>query len=145
MARIIDINFAHTGKNEGCTCDRCGQWITNIWTVKFDDGITAHFGVDCYEKMCKDSRLNNYGMKLMKKTMKRLADWEERLAAYESGKINADNDLSYQYCQNCDGGHYWKGKPFEEFKEFEIHCIRDLRIPEVKKELEKFRKVNFQR
>lgn len=144
MARIIDIHFDHVGRTDGCTCGRCGQWLQNIWTVKFDDGITAHFGIDCFEKMCKDSRLNDYGMKLMKKTLKRLEDWEKRLAEWESGAITADNCIAYQN-EQVDDESYWQGKSFEEYKEFEIHCIRDCRIPEVKKELEKFRKVNFQR
>lgn len=145
MARITDINFAAVGTLEGCSCDRCGQWIKNIWTVKFDDGITAHFGIDCYEQMCKDSRLSEYGMKLMKKTLKRLKEWETKLADYEAGKYTAENDIGYQFCQSCDGGHYWKGRPYEEYRAFEIECIREHRIPEVKKELEKFKKVNFKR
>ena len=143
MARITFLDFSHTGVKEGCLCDRCGQWITNIWTVKFDDGITAHFGIDCYEKMCKDSRLNNYGMRLMKKTMKSLKDWKERLAEWEA--MTEDKCIAYQNDQVDAAWNtsYWKGRPFEEYKQSMIDAIKNYRIPECEKELEKFSKINF--
>ena len=116
MARIIGIKFDHTGKNDGCTCDRCGQWITNIWTVKFDDGITAHFGIDCYEKMCKDSRLNDYGMKLMKKALKRIADFQKMQDDFE--KQTAETCIAYQNEQADWNDSFWKGKSFEEYRQW---------------------------
>lgn len=142
MARITDINFAHTGKQDGCECDRCGQWITNIWTVKFDDGITAHFGIDCYEKMCKASRLNDYGMKLMKKTLKRIANLEEMRDA--QAKKTEENDIAFQNEQaECNKNSYWNGKPYAEYQDWMLNEFFPARIADAKKDLAKFSKVNF--
>ena len=144
MARITGIKFDHTGKNEGCTCDRCGQWITNIWTVKFDDGITAHFGIDCYEKMCKDSRLNDYGMTLMKKTLKRIAAFQKMQEEFE--QQTAETCIAYQTEQadwNKDSA--WYGKSFEEYRQWHLEKWFPARFADCQKEIDKFKKVNFQR
>ena len=145
MARIIDINFSAVSTHDGCTCDRCGQWIKNIWTVKFDDGITAHFGIDCYKQMCKDSRLNEYGMNVMKNILKDLEEWDKRLAKWKSEDLTAENCLSYQYEQADWNNGYWKGKSFEEYRQSWIDEICNDRIPRLKKELEKFKNIDFKR
>lgn len=145
MAKILKIRFdrAHSAE-QGCICDRCGQWLKNIWTVKFDDGITAHFGIDCYEQMCKDSRLTEYGMKLMKKATKKLSEWYERME--EEKALTEATDTAYQNEQrpyNSDG--YWYGKPWEEYHEWVLSKWYPARIADCEKDLAKFKNVNFKR
>ena len=142
MARITDISFGAVGTKEGCTCDRCGLWIKNIWTVKFDDGITAHFGIDCYEQMCKNSRLNDYGMKLMKKTMKRLTDYTERIEREKS--LTEETDIAWQNDQR-DKESYWCGRQWIEYHEWMINDFFPSRIADVKKDLHKFKNIDFKR
>ena len=48
MAKIEKIYFQRVGKNEGCSCDKCGQYITNIWTVRYKGSADIHFGMDCF-------------------------------------------------------------------------------------------------
>jgi hypothetical protein len=143
VARITDISFDSVGKREGCTCDRCGQWLQNIWTVKFDDGITAHFGIDCYKQMCKDSRLTDYGMKLMKKTLKRIENFRRMRAEFEN--MTAETCVAWQNEQAEWNDSYWKGKSFEEYKQWMLEAWFPARFADCQKELEKFSKVNFQR
>ena len=84
MAHIKSISFSSVSTNYGCTCDRCGQWIKNIWTVKFDDGISMNFGIDCFEKLCKSGKLTRYGEKLMRDTLKSIAFYSEQLKMWET-------------------------------------------------------------
>lgn len=153
MAKIKSMNFYSTDKVE-CTCDRCGQGIKNVWTVKFDDGLTANFGMDCIDKMCKSSKLNDYGTKLLKKLMKSIRLYEERLAVWkELDEETARSDENYagvfaeldpasyvnQYSKSC-----WCGKTFEEYKEWAITELYPSRIEDTQKEIEKkFGKINF--
>ena len=65
MAYIKRISFAHVGRNEGCLCDRCGQYIQNIVTVDYADGVRINYGRDCFDKLYKSGRLNAQGVKLM--------------------------------------------------------------------------------
>ena len=90
MAHIKKIKFSRVGKQEGCTCDRCGQYIRNIWTVDYKEGLTMNYGIDCWEAICKEG-LSKQGIRLMNKTMKSLQSYEERLAAYTSKEIMAKN------------------------------------------------------
>ena len=143
MAHIKNITFSHVGRNEGCCCDRCGQWLRNIVTVEYKEGLTLNYGQDCFEKLYKSGKLNAYGVKLMRKALKRLDSWYKILEAYKSGKLNAETDQGYIYCQTCDGGHYWKGKPFEDWKKWNIEEVIPLRIEEAQKELERFSKIDF--
>lgn len=143
MAHIVSINFAHTSKNQGCTCDRCGQWITNIWSVKWDDGLVINFGMDCFDKLLKNNKLSAYGMKLMHKALKSLERHQRELDAYVSGKMNADNDNQYKYDQEYGG--YWQGRPYEEFRDWMINEWFPQRFKEDQKEIDRFSKINFKR
>ena len=143
MARIIDVSYTHTGKYDGCTCDRCGLWITNIFTVKFDDGLSFNFGMDCIEKIMKDNRVNEYGVKVMNKLLRDVKKAESELADYKSGKINEENDKTFEaakyYCE------YWRERTFEEYRAWMIETILPSRIAGKKKELKKFEKVNIRK
>lgn len=66
MAHIKEIRFTHVGRNEGCLCDKCGQYIQNIVTVEFTDGITFDYGQDCFKKLYDNSKLTEFGKKLMR-------------------------------------------------------------------------------
>ncbi|MGN0180126.1 MAG: hypothetical protein ACI4DY_11960 [Monoglobaceae bacterium] len=143
MAHIKRINFTHVGKNEGCLCDKCGQYIQNIVYVDYDDGVRLNYGQDCFAKLYNSGRLNAYGVKLMKKTLKSIEKHSKQLDAYKSGKMNAENDVSYQYDQTYGG--YWKGKPYEEYRNWMIEEWFPKRFEEDQKEIDRFAKVNFDR
>ena len=78
MAHIEEIRFDHVSKAEGCMCDNCGAWLTNIWTVKFREGESLHFGIDCFDKRIR-GKLNAFGKKEMQKVQKRIQWHSEEL------------------------------------------------------------------
>lgn len=144
MARITKIRFQHTGKQEGCLCDRCGQYITNIWSVTYADGITMKFGIDCYEKLNKESNLTSYGQKLLKKTLKRIEDHERRLAAEK--ELTKETDIRYQNEQEqWSSQSYWYGRPWEEYHKWMIEEFWPARFEDDQKTIDRFAKVNFKR
>lgn len=143
MAYIKKINFEHVGKNEGCLCDRCGAYIRNIVSVEFTDGVKVNYGQDCFEKLYKNSKLNSAGISLMKKTLKSIDRYTAKLESYVSGEINEENDESYKIEQMFDG--YWKGRPYEEYKDFMINEFLPERFRECQKNVDRFSKVRFDR
>lgn len=143
MAYIKKINFEHVGKNEGCLCDRCGAYIRNIVSVEFTDGVKVNYGQDCFEKLYKSSKLNSAGASLMKKTLKRIDHYTAKLESYVSGEINEENDESYKTEQMFDG--YWKGRLYEEYKDFMINEFLPERFKECQKDVDRFSKVRFDR
>lgn len=143
MAHIKKISFARVGEHEGCTCDRCGQYIRNIWTVEYKEGLRMNYGIDCWEKIYKEG-LNKQSVKILKKLMKSIKNYEERLAQYVSGELTADNDESYKVTQaDWNKDDYWHGKSFEEYKEWLVNEFFPYSISDKQKELAKFAKVNF--
>ena len=143
MAYIKRINFAHVGRKEGCLCDKCGQYIQNIVTVDYTDGIRVNYGQDCFANLYNSGKLNAYGVKLMKKALKSIEKHSKQLEDYKSGKMTAENDVAYQYDQTYGG--YWKGKPFEEYRKWMIDEWFPARFAEDQKEIDRFAKVNFER
>lgn len=142
MAHIKRISFESVGKAEGCTCDRCGQYIRNIWTVEYKEGLTMHYGLDCWQKVCRQG-LNQHGMKLMKKAMKAIQNYEERLAKYTSGEMTVETDQGWLADQE-DKMSAWYGHTFEEYRAWMINEFFPYRIAEAQKELAKFGKINFE-
>lgn len=143
MAHISKISFASVDTLHGCTCDRCGQWIKNIITVDYDDGLTLHYGMDCYEKLWTSNRLNDFGKKLMRKTLKSLARYEEQYQKYVSGEMTAENDPSWQATQYEWSQTYWTGRPYEEYKQWMIEEWYPQRFKDCQKEVDKFSKVDW--
>lgn len=141
MAHIKSITFQSVAVNEGCTCDRCGQHIKNIWTVQYVEGIRFNYGIDCFYKVHK-AGLNATGKRQMNKIMGFIKSWQDRLVAYTNGEITADNDQGWQYMQSYEHS-YWRGRPYEEYKEWTINEFIPARLAEHTKELEKFKKINF--
>lgn len=144
MAHIKKISFSSVGKQEGCTCDRCGQYIKNIWTVEYEEGLRMNYGIDCFEKIYKKG-LNATGSKLMKKIMVSIKSYEDRLAQYVSGELTAETDESYQTDQmDWNKDNYWYGRSFEEYRDWMINEFFPHRIADKQKELARFQKVNFE-
>ena len=141
MAHIAKIRFNSVGRNEGCTCDRCGQYIRNIWTVEYKEGFTVNYGIDCWEKVYKTG-VNKYLEKEMRKIMKSIKSYDEMLSKYVSGEINEETDGGWIYDQK-DEHIAWYGKPFEEYREWMINEFFPYRIGEKQKELKKFERINF--
>lgn len=145
MAKIKKITFNRVEKDDGVICDRCGQYIRNIWTVEYTDGVIMHFGIECFEKLSKET-LTTMGMKTMKKALKKLQNWTDKLDAWERGEITADNDDSWKYEQSdlCKD-HYWHGRSFDEYREWMIKEFIPKRLEEAQVEIKRFGKVNFNR
>lgn len=146
MAKIRKINFNRVGKDEGCLCDKCGQYIRNIWTVQYSDGITANFGIDCFEKLNKESSLTAFGQKEFKKALKRIQDHSE---LYEREKaLTEETDIAWQNHQTVrdwEDKSYWFGKPWSEYHEWRLAEFFKARFEEDQKQLARFNKVNFTR
>ena len=142
MAYIRRITFDHVGQNEGCTCDRCGQYIKNIWTVTYQDDVSMHFGIDCFEKLNKESKLNAYGRKLMKETIKWIECHQEMFEA-EKAKT-AETDLAWQR-ESQDKDSYWYGRSFEEWHKWMLEEWWPERFKDDQKRVDRFAKVNFNR
>lgn len=146
MARIKSIFFSKVGKNEGCTCDRCGQYIQNIWTVNYMDGITSRFGIDCFEILNKESGLTSFGQKEFKKALKKIQEHQEW---YEAEKLlTEETDIAYQNTQivhDWESKDYWFGRPWKEYHEWRLNEFFKTRFEEDQKQINRFSKVNFKR
>lgn len=143
MAHIKKISFTRVSEQEGCTCDRCGQYIRNIWTVEYKEGLRMNYGIDCWEKVYKEG-LNAQGVKLIKKIMDSVKSYEERLALYTNGEMTEETDESYKVEQaEWNKDSYWYGRSFEEYKAWMINEFFPHRIADKQKELSRFAKVNF--
>ena len=146
MARIKKIDFNHVGKQEGCLCDKCGQYIINVWTVQYADGITARFGIDCFEKLNKESGLTSFGKKELNKALKSIQRHREMYEA-EAAKTE-ETDIAWQNIQNpmpYESKDYWYGKPWKEYHEWMLTTFYGHRFEEDQKLIDRFSKVNFAR
>jgi hypothetical protein len=146
MAQIRKIDFHRVGEQEGCTCDRCGQYIRNIWTVQYADGIAARFGIDCFEKLNKESNLSKFGHKELEKALKRIQDCRER---YEAERLlTEETDIRWQNIQNppeWEDKDYFYGRPWKEYHEWRLNEFFKERFEENQRQIDRFGKVNFAR
>lgn len=148
MPYIKNISFAHVGRNEGCLCDRCGQYIQNIVTVQWTDGMKVNYGQDCFSKLYNSGKLSEHGIRLMKKALKSIETHTRQLEAYRSGEINEENDSSWRFHQETKGygsPSYWYGRPYEEYRQWMIEVFFPLRFEEDQKEIDRFKNVQFER
>ena len=146
MARIKKIDFHHVGKLDGCLCDRCGQYIMNIWTVQYTDGVKANFGIDCFEKLCKASKLTAFGQKELKSALKKIQDHRELFEAEQA--LTEETDTAYQndqHPQEWETPSYWCGRPWKEYHEWRLNEFFPRRFEEDQKRIDRFSKVNFVR
>lgn len=145
MSHIARIRFSSVDTQQGCSCDRCGQWIKNIWSVDYAEGFTVNYGIDCWEKVYKAGKLSSYGEKELRKIMKRIKGYEEMLAKFISGELNAENEDGYKTDQmDCFKDHYWHGRPFDEYKEWMINECLPARIERAQEDLKRFKNINFE-
>lgn len=143
MSHIKKIRFASVGKKEGCICDRCGQYIRNIWSVDYEEGFTVNYGIDCWEKVYKGGKLNQYGEKMMRKAMKSIKEWEQLKTKWQNGEMDyQENEYSWQQHKQ-DKLSPWYDKTFAEYKEWMINEFIQYRIECAQEELKKFSKVDF--
>lgn len=147
MAQIKSIRFDRSGRNDGCTCDKCGQYIMNIWTVQYTDGVTLHYGIDCFEKICKSGKLTRYGEKLMRNTLKQIAFYSERLEMWKAlTEQEAEEKGLLVNLKVADWNtSYWAGKTFEEYKNWMVNEFFPFRLEECQKDIDRFSKVKFTR
>ena len=142
MARIQKIDFSSVGKMEGCTCDRCGQYIQNIYTVVFSDDVVMHYGIDCFEKLCKTGKLSEYGRKILKSAIKSLKIWQGHLETYLTR--TKETDVGYWNQQYEGSTSRWKDAPWEEYRESTIKSM-EYQIRQYEDEIEKLVKGEFVR
>lgn len=148
MPYIKQITFAHVGRNEGCLCDRCGQYIQNIVTVHWTDGIVINYGQECFSKLYLSGKLTEHGIKVMRKALKSIENHTKQLEAYKSGEINEENDAGWKFHQQSktyESPSYWYGRSYEEYRQWMIDVFFPLRFEEDQKEIDRFSKVNFDR
>ena len=146
MAHIKEIRFAHVGRNDGCLCDRCGQYIQNIVTVDFTDGATVNFGQDCFKKLYDNSGLNDYGKKLLKKALKNIEFYSNERDKYANGEMTADTDLRWKsYELSVNKGCYWNvhHDDYEAFRRWMLDVWYPERFIECQMQIDRFSKVNF--
>ena len=144
MAHIKAIAFNRVGKNEGCTCDRCGQYIRNIATVSFTDGIVMNYGMDCFSKLEKSARLTVQSKKLLNKAIQNIDYWTMELEKWTNGEYTEDNRLDWQN-EQTDKSSAWYGETFESYKAWMIEKFIPTRFEEAQKTVNRFAKVNFER
>lgn len=142
MSRIKSMSFSSVSRNEGCTCDKCGQYIMNIWTVKFDDDLSLNYGIDCFAKLRNTGKLSTYGQKLLKDSMKRLESISKLTEVVKNRK--PEEDYSYQQAQN-DKMSPWYQVDYEEYRAWWLTEVIPQRIADVQKDIDKFKNVNFAR
>lgn len=138
---IKSVKFNSVVANEGCTCDRCGQYIKNIWTVEYTEGARFNYGIDCFEKVQK-SGLNATGIKAMKKILKSIEGYYTALEEFKTRTEGTDESWKTEQADwNRDS--YWHGREYSEYKDWMINEFFPNRIASKEKELERFKKVNF--
>ena len=142
MAKIRKMSFSSVVEQEGCTCDRCGQYIRNIWTVNFDDGVSMNFGIDCFAKLRNTAKLSSHGVKVLKDAMKRLESLYQLTEIVKTRK--PEDDYSYQQAQS-DKLSPWYQVDYEEYRAWWLNEVIPHRFADVQKEIDKFRNVNFER
>lgn len=147
MAQIKSIRFDKSGRGNGCTCDKCGQYIMNIWTVQYSDDVTLHYGIDCFSKMYKSGKLTRSGEKLIRTTLKRIEYYSEQLEIWKAlTEQEAEEKGLLEILKVTDwNDSYWAGKTFEEYKEWQINEFFPARLAYCQKDIERFAKVNFTR
>ena len=142
MAHIKSVRFYNVGKAEGCTCERCGQYITNIWAVTFTEGMTLNYGIDCFKKIQRTG-FNATAIKAINKALKSIQAYEEAHERFISGDRNEDNDESYKY-EQTDKHNAWYGEPYEKYKSWFVNEFFPYRISEENKIIAKYSKINLQ-
>lgn len=147
MAQIKSMRFDKAGRNSGCVCDKCGQYIMNIWTVQYSDGVSLHYGIDCFEKLYKSGKLTRYGEKLMRNTLKSIAFYCEQLKMWETitEEEAEEKGLLVDLKVTDWNSSYWAGKTFEEYKDWMINEFFPARLAYCQKDIDRFAKVNFTR
>lgn len=141
MAYIKDITFWHYGKNEGLNCDRCGAYITNVFTVYYSDGLIAHYGMECFKKLREAGKLSDFGYKLLMKALKDIKYWNEQLQLWKTITEEEAEEKGLLYAlHNYEA---WEGSDFEEYKKFEIEKVIPARLSDCKKTIERFKNINF--
>lgn len=145
MAHIKKIHFDSVSTNEGCTCDKCGQYIKNIWTVEFLTGDTFHYGIDCWRKIQETGGLNKQNKREFNRILKSIQRYTEAMNAFITGERNESNDIAYQNAQ-AEGNELdaFHGVPYEEYKRWHVEELFPYRIAEEQKELARFKRVDFE-
>lgn len=54
------VEYYQLPKNAGICCEHCGTYIRNVFVLHFDDGFSLKCGVECYNKLIKQSNISQY-------------------------------------------------------------------------------------
>lgn len=147
MAHIRSFNYYTVGKQEGCLCDRCDQYITNICAVEFDNGYNAHIGKKCFEILLKESNLTEFGVKQFKKAMKSIKEHNEAIKVWETiteEEARSRVDARMYFGFYADGSDGWHNQmSFEEYRQRMISGYTSRLNGDDQKELARFKNVKF--
>lgn len=139
---IQDIKFNTVDKRDGFLCDRCGAYITNIYTVTYSDGLVARYGMECFKKLFDAGNLTEFGRNLMMKALKSMREIYEKREKWLS--VNSFEEAEKKcLISTWDIKERWEGYTFEECKDFYVNKCFEHDLKRVKEELARFKKVNF--
>ena len=74
--KIKKINFYSVLKSEGCTCDCCGKYITNVCSIDTVGGGHFNLGSTCFDKQMK-TKLGAMAKKKVNHAVKMIKSWNE--------------------------------------------------------------------
>lgn len=135
----MKIQFNHVGRNEGCVCDQCGQYIQNVWSVQYANGATLYYGIDCFSNILKKS---NFTKEVQKRIFKAMRDLEIAKSCLETEiSKTEDTDEGYQVEQaEWNKQSAWHGEPWLEYHKWMVEEFWPFRIQLAERELNKYSK-----
>lgn len=144
--KIMSIRFDHVDKNSGCTCNKCGQYIQNVWTVSFAGGLVMNYGIDCFEKVYKSGTLTAQGIKEFRKLLKSIQDHKEGCDKWKNiteseARANSEKWGMKLCIDDPDNAFY--GCSFEEYREWMVNEFFGERFRQDEKALVRFRAAGF--
>lgn len=141
MARITNITFWHESKDAGVFCDKCRAYITNVYTVYYNDGLIAHYGIECFKKLKEAGNLSDFGYKLLMKTLHKIKKYNEELQLWQT--ITEEEAEKKELLDSLHHDDVWKGRTFEEYRQFHVKRWLPARLKDCEKTILRFKNIDF--
>lgn len=134
--------FYSLPKNQGICCEHCGTYIRNVCVIHFSDGFTLKCGLDCFNKLLKQSNLSEYGAKALKRSLKSLKLYDEMRVNWTRWQTpeEAEADGCSQRIEDPENRGTWRIRTQVEFEEEKAWILTDFipyRIKSKQAEIEK--------
>ena len=143
------VEYYQLPKNAGICCDHCGTYIRNVFVLHFVDGVCLKCGVECYNKLIKQSNISQYGEKLLKKQIKRLKLYDEMRSNWTRWNTpeEAESDGCFQRIEDPEKPGFYRIRTQAEFEAEKAFMLNDLipyRINLVQSEIKaKFKRITI--